>query len=254
MATRETAVVGRHGDGGRNVARAERLASAVGGGLLALAGMRRGGVGGALLGLAGAALVHRGATGHCAVYEQLGVNTAEEGPRGVDALPVARHTDGVRAESSVTIARPAEELYAAWRDFSIHPRFMERVERVTVRPDGRMRWTVSGPMGRTLEWDAVVTDEREGEYVAWATAEGADLPSRGAAWFTPVGHGTTTEVRLVMEFDPPLGMVGQAIAGVFAAVPEEMVRRSLLRFRDLAEAGALPATAWSAAALAGVDV
>lgn len=252
MATGETAVVGRRGGGGRNVAQAERLASAVGGGLLALAGARRGGVGGALLGLAGAALLHRGATGHCAVYDGLGVNTAEAEARVGGTLPAARHTDGVRAESSVTVARPAEELYAAWRDFSTHPRFMERVERVVVRPDGRMRWTVSAPMGRTLEWDAVVVDEREGEYVAWATEEGADLPSRGAAWFTPVGHGTTTEVRLVMEFDPPLGMVGQAIASVFAAVPEEMVRRSLLAFRDLAEAGALQAPGWSAAELAGV--
>lgn len=252
MATSETAVIGRRRDGASNVARAERLASTLGGGLLALAGARRGGVGGAVLGLAGAALVHRGATGHCTVYERLGVSTAEEAPRGGGTLRVARPSDRLRAESTVTVARPAEELYAAWRDFANLPRFMERVERVTIRPDGRMRWTVSAPMGRTLEWDAVVTDERPGEYVAWATVEGADLPSRGAAWFEPIGHGTTTEVRLVMEFDPPMGIVGQAVAGVFAAVPEEMVRRSLHAFRDLAEAGALSTPRWPAAELPGV--
>lgn len=61
----------------RNISETERMASSVGGAVLALSGLRRGGASGlALIGL-GAALVHRGVTGHCKVYDALGMNTSE---------------------------------------------------------------------------------------------------------------------------------------------------------------------------------
>lgn len=48
-----------------NVGHTERLVSLVGGGLLAVLGLRRPTVGGAALALAGGALVARGLTGYC---------------------------------------------------------------------------------------------------------------------------------------------------------------------------------------------
>lgn len=50
-----------------NVARTERLVSLVGGGLLAVLGLRRADTTGAVLALAGGALVARGLTGYCPV-------------------------------------------------------------------------------------------------------------------------------------------------------------------------------------------
>lgn len=48
-----------------NVGRAERVASLVGGGFLALLGLRRPSITGAVLAVAGGALVARGMTGYC---------------------------------------------------------------------------------------------------------------------------------------------------------------------------------------------
>jgi uncharacterized membrane protein len=69
-----------HGDqdcGGGNISEKERLASLVGGGLLALFGLSRRSWGGLILALFGGALLFRGFTQHCALYSKLGISTAE---------------------------------------------------------------------------------------------------------------------------------------------------------------------------------
>lgn len=59
-----------------NVGEAERLASVMGGGVLALLGLARGGLTGSAMALGGGALVYRGITGHCEAYHALGMDTA----------------------------------------------------------------------------------------------------------------------------------------------------------------------------------
>jgi hypothetical protein len=65
-----------------NVGGPERWFSAVAGAGLILRGLAKPSMGNALLGLLGVALVHRAATGHCAAYEALGVDTSEDSGRG----------------------------------------------------------------------------------------------------------------------------------------------------------------------------
>jgi hypothetical protein len=60
-----------------NVGETERLASLVAGGMMAAFGLQRGSL--ILLGL-GAGLIYRGFTGHCSLYQSLGVNTDRPTP------------------------------------------------------------------------------------------------------------------------------------------------------------------------------
>lgn len=70
-----------------NVGHTERLASLVGGGLLAVLGLRRANGSGAAMALAGGALVARGLTGYCPVKSLIaGWNHA--GPRAIPAQDV----------------------------------------------------------------------------------------------------------------------------------------------------------------------
>jgi hypothetical protein len=59
-----------------NVGEIERVASAAVGAALVAAGMRRGWLTGTVLALAGGALVYRGVSGRCMMYESLGISTA----------------------------------------------------------------------------------------------------------------------------------------------------------------------------------
>ena len=236
----ENAIAERLRLGGEvNVGRTERIASAVGGAALAAAGARERGVRGTLLGLIGLALVHRGVSGHCAVYGTMGVDTAHPARRG--RLPEDAAEDAaISVSASVNVARPAEELYAFWRDFRNAPRYMDRIVRVEVLDELRSRWTASGPTGQSWEWESEVTEDVPGELIAWESLPGSDLPNRGWVQFIPAREGQA-EVRYFVEFDPPAGIVGQAIARVFNEAPREMARGDLRRFRALMESGEIPA-------------
>src|SRR5918992_977046 len=100
-----------------NVGQVERWASAVGGGALALYGVTRGSLGGVALALVGAALVQRGYSGHCNLYEAIGYNSAgDQSLRNSDNVSVPAER-GIKLEHSVTINRAPEELYSFWRNF-----------------------------------------------------------------------------------------------------------------------------------------
>ena len=84
---------------------------------------------------------------------------------------------------SVTINRPRSELFAFFRDFANLPTFMDNVERIDVHDHKRSHWVVKAPAGRSVEWDAIVVDEAENEYIAWASEPGADVENSGRVEF-----------------------------------------------------------------------
>jgi uncharacterized membrane protein len=238
VASMAEARVGARERGRTNVGKAERYASLAAGALLAGAGVRKGGWRGALLALGGAMLVERGATGHCRIYGALGLDTSRDDARGDGGgtLAAGDHA-GVSITTAVSINRPADELYRLWRDFTRAPRYMERVVSVQVIDATRSRWTASGPMGRTWTWDSRITEDRPGVLIAWESLPGSDLANRGAVRFIPTGRPGVTEVRYTLELDPPGGIIGQALAGVFHDAPQELATGDLRRFRELAESG-----------------
>ena len=122
------------GDGLKtNVGDAERYASVAGGAFLLLFGLRRPtSLAGIFSLLIGGGLVHRGLSGHCAGYAALGTdtNTGE----GEDA---AEQEHAVHVQKTVSIHKPAEELYRYWRDLTNLPRIMDHLESVTVLNEKR---------------------------------------------------------------------------------------------------------------------
>jgi uncharacterized membrane protein len=220
-----------------NVGQIERWASAVGGGALALYGLTRGSLGGVALALVGAALVQRGYTGHCNLYEAVGYNSAGDASlrnRENVSVPAER---GIKLEQSVTINRPAAELYSFWRNFENLPRFMNHLEAVHATGHNRTHWVAKGPAGTKVEWDAEVYNEKEGELIAWRTLEGSQVASAGSVRFEEAAGGRGTTVRVVLKYDPPGGTLGAAVARLFGENPEQQISEDLRRFKQLMETG-----------------
>jgi uncharacterized membrane protein len=138
---------------------------------------------------------------------------------------------------NVTIRRPRAELYAFWRDFTNLPTFMDNVERIEVLDARRTHWTVKAPGEGTVEWIAAITDEREGEYIAWASEEGADVPNSGRIEFRDAQGDRGTVVTATILYDPPGGIIGKVIAKMFQREPAIQARRDLRRFKQLMETG-----------------
>ena len=222
-----------------NVGEEERWVSAIGGGALAMFGLMRGGWSGVLLALLGGGLVYRGVTGHCDMYERLNINTTlRKGPRASVA-----HGEGIKVEKSVTINKSPAELYRFWRNFENLPRFMNHLESVRVIDSRRSHWAAKAPAGMSVEWGAEIINEKENELIAWRSLADADIPNAGSVRFEKAPNGHGTEVKVALNYDPPAGKLGVAVAKLFGEEPEQQVEEDLRRFKHLMEAGETASTA-----------
>jgi uncharacterized membrane protein len=231
----------------QNISEAERWVSLIGGSLLALYGLRRRDVPGVAVAAVGAALVHRGTTGHCMVYGALGIDTAHgsggqylEQKHGPAAVLDA--SKAVKVERSVTIDHPPADLYRFWRNFENLPAIMRHLESVTVLDEGRSRWRAKAPAGQSVEWEAEIINEIPGELIAWKSVHDATVPNAGSVHFRPAPGGRGTELKVVLEYQPPAGKLGSMVAKLFGEEPDKQVREDLRRFKQMVEAGEVPST------------
>jgi len=140
----------RNKTGNENVSEFERWASVIGGGMLMLYALKRQSRSSLPIALLGGSFVYRGATGQCYIYKSLGISTS-----GQDEA----YERGISVEKAMTISKSPEELYRFWRDFENLPRFMRHLESVETIDSKRSHWVVKAPMGRTVEWDAEITED-----------------------------------------------------------------------------------------------
>ena len=84
-----------------------------------------------------------------------------------------------------------------------------------------------------MSWDAEIIGEREGEYLAWRSLEGSQVPNAGSVHFTP--RGSSTEVRVSLAYRPPAGPLGALLARVFGEEPSQQVDDDLARFKAAME-------------------
>lgn len=215
-----------------NLSDNERVASVVGGACLALWGLgSRGATAKVALPALGSALIYRGLSGWCAMYDMLGIRG--DRPDGPNAA--VRAGAGVKVEAAVVVNRPARELYDHWRQFDRLPQFMRHLDSVTVNGD-KSHWVVTGPLGLRVEWDAEIYNEKSGEMIAWRSLPGADVDTAGSVHFRQIPGGRGTELTVSLKYDPPAGKVGDWLASLFGESPSQQIREDLRRFKEMMEA------------------
>lgn len=138
---------------------------------------------------------------------------------------------------TLLIGRPRAELYAAWKDFGTFDRFMENVVAVELLDEGRSRWTIKAPAGKTVTLVTRIGEDIPGEKIAWESEPESDIATKGQVEFDDAPGGRGTFVSLVMSYDPPAGKAGQLIAKFFAREPDVQARHDLRRFKQLMETG-----------------
>lgn len=143
----------------------------------------------------------------------------------------------VEMRHSVTVQRPVEEVYGFWRDFQNLPQFMRHLESVTVQGPSRSHWRATAPGGGSVEWDAEITEEIPNELIAWRSLPGSDVANSGHVRFMEAPGGRGTEVRLALEYDPPLGKLGSKVALLFREEPTQQAKDDLRHFKQVLETG-----------------
>lgn len=144
--------------------------------------------------------------------------------------------DAIRVRKSVNIQAPVDEVYGLWSNFENFPRFMANVEQIQNLGDNRSHWVVKGPAGAKVEFDAVMTENRPNELIAWETVAESQVKHHGQVRFKE-GAREGTQVNVSMAYTPPAGVVGHAVANVFGVDPKSAMDKDLMRLKSLLEEG-----------------
>lgn len=217
-----------------NVGRMERYFSTGLGVALGLAGLAKGRLPGMLLMAGGGGLLYRGLTGHCHLYDAMGMDTAEH--QEYQVIPAQQ---GEHVEKAIAINRPAAEIFAFWRDVANLPQVMPHIKRVEPIDATKSRWTAEGPFGRELQWEAEIFNERPGELIAWRSLPGGDIETAGSVRFEELSHDRGTEVRLSLKYNPPGGKLGAMIATVSGRGLKQEITENLRNLKRQLETGEL---------------
>jgi uncharacterized membrane protein len=224
-----------------NVGDAERKVSIAAGSLLAVIGLSRRSIPGMALAALGGGLIYRGAQGHCPLYQALNTSTASESPA---ATAEDFHDRGIHVEVAMTINKSPWELYQFWRNFENLPGIMSHLESVTVKGDNQSHWVAKAPSiaGGKVEWDAEIINDEPNALIAWRSMPGADVDNAGSVRFVPAPADRGTEVKVVMDYIPPAGVVGKWVARLFGEEPTQQITEDLRKFKRVMETGEFATT------------
>jgi uncharacterized membrane protein len=189
------------------------------GGMLALYGLtRRGGIG-SLFRTIGTGLL---------------VGSAGRGSLARSVLPPVDRRRAVDIQKTLHIDAPLEQVYAFWSSYENFPLFMSHVREVEDLGAGRSHWSVSGPGGVPIEWNAVLTQQGPNEVIAWRSEPGSMLENAGIIRFAATATGTRVDLRFC--YHPPAGGAGQAVAELLGSDPRNKLNEDLGRMKSLLEA------------------
>ena len=202
----------------QNWSPATRLISGVGGSLLTLYGLRRSGLTKPLLSTAGLIITARSVT-NMDTRSLLGV--------GGENL--------IKVKKAINIDVPIDEVYQFWRNFENFKLFMDHVKEITVQDD-ISTWQVAGPAGSTVEFKSHITRDIPNESISWESLPDSQVKQAGFVRFDSSRDGGT-RVSVQMEYLPPAGALGHAVAQLFGVDPRQALNDDLMRLKSLLETG-----------------
>jgi uncharacterized membrane protein len=142
-----------------------------------------------------------------------------------------------RVQESIEVQAPLEDVFSYWSNFENFSNFMQNVEEVRMTGQDTSHWSVKGPLGKSVEFDAKTTEMDPSRGIGWNTVEGEVMTS-GEARFEEVSPGRT-RIDVTMNYaDPPGGKIGEVAANVLSN-PERMLGEDLQNFAKIVERGEL---------------
>lgn len=182
--------------------------------------------------VAGGAALARAVTGECPVY------AARQG-RTLTTAERLSGAKGTHIRERVVIAQPIGEVFAFWR--ALTPLGTATGQRLSVvaLDERRSLWSVRSRAGAEplVEWTAELINEVPQRVLGWRTIGTPDVVSAGSVTFTETAGGGGTDVRIHLQYAPPLGWIGTAAAAASGHAPGAVVRAALADIKRYLERG-----------------
>ncbi len=197
-----------------------RLLAGSAGGLLIMTGPFRRGLIGRLATFGGWAMLMRSLT-NLPLQQMVGLS----GSRRV-----------INIQRSFHIPAPIDKVYNFFSNFENFPRFMSHIESVKQMGGDRSHWVAKGPAGTAVEWDAMETQNKPDEMIAWKSTPDSQVKTTGTVRFNRVSNDET-QVNIHLYYNPPAGALGHAVATMFGADPESAMVDDMQKVKSLLTEG-----------------
>ncbi|GGD35148.1 SRPBCC family protein [Flavobacterium orientale] len=205
--------------GKTNVSQAERIAMVTLGAYLLYKGTQKEKCWGKIT--IGTAILLRGVSGYCPVYD------------AVDHLKNEKGTD-VTIHLQTVVNKPVADVYAFWRNLENLPRFMKHLESVKTINPTLSEWTAKGPAGiGTLTWKAAIAKEEKEKMLSWQSLPDSGVTNSGKVLFK--ANGQSTELDITISYEAPMGAVGAVAAKFLTPYFEKLIREDVTNFKDFME-------------------
>jgi uncharacterized membrane protein len=87
-----------------------------------------------------------------------------------------------RVHETIEVQAPLQDVFRYWSNFENFPSFMQNVEEVRMSGQDTSHWTVKGPLGKSVEFDARTTEMDPDRGIGWNTT-GGEVMTSGEARF-----------------------------------------------------------------------
>jgi uncharacterized membrane protein len=142
-----------------------------------------------------------------------------------------------KVETSIEVEVPASTAYNQWTQFEDFPRFMEGVQAVQQLDDRHLRWRAEIG-GKTVEWEAEISEQIPDKRIAWRSVEGAH--NAGVVTFHRL-RDDRTRIMLQLDYEPE-GAIERV--GDWLGVASHRVQGDLERFKTFIESRGRETGAW----------
>lgn len=147
---------------------------------------------------------------------------------------------GFKIVRTCTIHRSAGDLYSFWHNPENLMQVVNHPITITNKSGAESHWSLSAPLGRHVEWDSVLINDKPDRLIAWRSREGAQVPNAGTIRFEPVAGNGDTDVTIALEFAPTGGRLGTLAGRLGGGIAEKQVADTLRRFKNLMESNSRP--------------
>jgi len=178
-------------------------------------------------GIAGGAMLARGISGYCPVYDAARKSNKFK-------------SSNVNIRTSITIDKPVMEVYDFWRNLENMPRFMKHIESVKEINKTTSEWKASGPAGiGSISWNANILMDERGKQLSWHSLPDSTIDNAGKVSFTDNGNGGT-DLDITISYHAPLGVAGEAAAKLLNPYFEKIVLADIESLKSYLETGQQP--------------
>jgi uncharacterized membrane protein len=174
-------------------------------------------------GVTAGTMLFRGISGYCPAYDLM------------DKKGMLKGSD-VAITASLTVNKPVEEVYNAWRQLENLPMFMKHLHSVKELDDQTSKWKANIPGGiGTVGWEAQILTDKPNELLSWQSIADSTIHNAGRVTFNGNGNSTTIEVSIA--YHAPFGKAGSVAAKLLTPVFEGMLQKDIEGFKAYIEGG-----------------